>query len=188
MQSLPAPASSPRRLRRLPQPRPGRADRPLPDEYLRYRQQARLELAPDTAPVQVWDQARGRALAELSRRHRTEWHQCYQQLRAAHPTWTRARVFAVATAQQRRAHRAEFLELLTGYAGARLAGPKLVAKIIRRAHRRLQLAHPQEYQALYAAERAKIGNPVQRSAAYQARPRGAAGVPPAAARQPGAPR
>jgi len=56
------------------------------DEYQRYRQQARLELAPDTAPVEIWDRARGRALAELSRRHRAEWHQRYQQLREAHPT------------------------------------------------------------------------------------------------------
>ncbi len=133
-----------------------------PDEYRRYRQQARLELAPDTAPVQVWDQARGRALAELSRRHRGEWHQRYQQLRAAHPTWTQARAFSVATAQQRRAHRDEFLELLTGYAGAQLAGPKLVARLIRRAQRRLQLAHLEEFQALYAAERAHSGNPVRR--------------------------
>ncbi len=132
-----------------------------PDEYQRYREQARRELAPDTAPAQVWDRARARALAELSRRHQAEWHQRYQQLRAAHPTWPSGRVFAVATNQQRRTHRQEFLELLTGYASARLAGAKLVYKLTRRAHRRLQLAHPEQYQALYAAERAKIGNPIQ---------------------------
>src|SRR6266540_6740629 len=40
-----------------------------PDEYDRYREQARGELAPDSAPTEVWDQARGRALAELARRH-----------------------------------------------------------------------------------------------------------------------
>jgi hypothetical protein len=130
-----------------------------PNEYQRYRQQARRELAPDTVPVQVMDRARGRTLAELSKRHRAEWHQRYQQLRAAHPDWTHARAFAVATIQQRRAHRQEYLELLAGYAGARLAGPKLAGQITRRAQRLLQLAHPEEYQALYAAERARVGNP-----------------------------
>ena len=91
----------------------------------------------------------------------------------------------MATAQQRHAHRGEFLELLTGYAGARLAGPRLVAKMIRRAQRRLQLAHPEEYQPLYAAERAKIGNPVPRPEPHQAGPRSAAGLLPAPAGQPG---
>jgi len=134
-----------------------------PAEYQHHRQQARRELAPDTAPAPVWDRARARALAELSRRHQTEWRQRYQQLRAAHPTWPSGRVFFVATNQQRRAHRQEFLELLTGYAGARLAGARLVYKLTRRAQRRLQLAHPVEYQALYTAERAKIGNPIQPS-------------------------
>src|SRR6266508_2011518 len=52
------------------------------------------------------------------------------------------------------AHQQEYLALLAGYAGARRAGPKLVYKITRRAQRLLQLAHPAEYQALYAAERA----------------------------------
>jgi hypothetical protein len=132
-----------------------------PEEYQRYREQARQQLAPDTAGAQVWDQARGRALAELARRHQPEWHQRYTQLRAAHPDWLPARAFMVATTQQRRAHRAEYLALLRGYAGARRAGPKLVDKIGRRAQRLLQLAHPAEYQALYAAERAKLGNPVQ---------------------------
>jgi hypothetical protein len=132
-----------------------------PDQYQRYRQQARQQLAPDTAGAQVWDQARGRALAELARRHQPEWHQRYTQLRAAHPDWLRARAFMVATTQQRRAHRQEYLALLRGYAGARRAGPRLVDKIGRRAQRLLQLAHPAEYQALYAAERAKLGNPVR---------------------------
>jgi hypothetical protein len=132
-----------------------------PHEYQRYRQQARLQLAPDTATAKVWDQARGRALAELARRHRAEWHQHYQKVRAAHPDWTGVQASNAATAQQRRAHHPEYLQLLRGYVGARRAGPKLVAKILRRAQRLLQLAHPAEYQALYAAERAKFGNPAQ---------------------------
>src|SRR6266511_3473068 len=119
-----------------------------PAEYQRYRQQARQELAPDTATAKVWDQARGQALAEVSRRYRAEWHQHYQQVRAPHP---------------------EYLELLAGYVGARRAGPKLVAKILRRAQRLLQLAHPAEYQALYAAERAKLDTPVQRPAPHERR-------------------
>jgi hypothetical protein len=135
-----------------------------PEEYQRYRQQARLQLAPDTAGAEVWDQARARALAELARRHRSEWHPSYQQLRAAHPDWPVARAFMAATNQQRRAHHREYLALLAGYARARRAGPKLVYKITRRAQRLLQLAHPQEYQALYAAERAKLANPVRRPA------------------------
>ena len=161
-----------------------------PDQYQRYRQQARAELAPDTAPVQVWDRARALALAELARRHHGEWHRRYQQLRVSHPTWSSGRVLAVATNQQRRAHRAEFLELLTGYAGARIAGPRLANKLTRRAQRLLQLAYPEEYQALYAAERARIGNPVRQSAAPQAGPRGAADTLSAAsaAAQPGGPR
>ncbi len=132
-----------------------------PQEYQRYRQQARQQLAPDTATAKVWDQARGRALAEISRRHRAEWHQHYRQVQAAHPTWTAARAANAATARQRRAPHREYLELLAGYAGARRAGPKLVAKLARRAERLLQLAHPAEYQALYAAERAKFDNPAQ---------------------------
>ncbi len=132
-----------------------------PQEYQRYRQQARQELAPDTATAKVWDQARGRALAELARRYRAEWDQHYQQVRAAHPDWTGVQASNAATARQRHAHHPEYLELLRGYAGARPAGPKLVAKILRRAQRLLQLAHPQEYEALYAAERAKLANPAQ---------------------------
>jgi hypothetical protein len=132
-----------------------------PGEYQRYRQQARQALAPDTAPAEVWDRARAFALAELARRHQADWHARYTQLRAAHPDWTHTRAFMVATVQQRHAHRQEYLELLAGYAGARRAGPKLVYKIGRRAQRLLQLAHPAEYQALYAAERAKLGNPTQ---------------------------
>ncbi len=135
-----------------------------PDQYQRYRQQARQQLAPDTAGAEVWDQARGRALAELARRHQADWHARYRQLRADHPDWPTPRAFMVATTQQRRAHHAEYLALLAGYAGARRAGPKLVYKITRRAQRLLQLAHPHEYQALYAAERAKLGNPIQRPA------------------------
>src|SRR5574341_1345880 len=106
--------------------------------------------------------ARARALAELARRHRAEWHPRYQKLRAEHPDWPIPRSYMVATNQQRRAHRGEYLELLSGYADARRAGPKLVRKLINRAWRLLQLAHPAEYQALYAAERKKLGNPVQR--------------------------
>src|SRR6266511_2439251 len=105
------------------------------------------------------------ALAELARRHQADWHARYTQLRAAHPDWPTARAFMVATTQQRRAHHAEYLELLRGYAGARRAGPKLVYKITRRAQRLLQLAHPHEYQALYAAERAKLANPAQQRSA-----------------------
>ena len=132
-----------------------------PDEYQHYRQQARRELAPNTATARVWHQARGRALAELARRHRAEWHQHYRQVRAAHPDWTAVQAANAATARQRRAHHPEYLDLLHSYAGARRAGPKLVAKILRRAQRLLQLAHPQEYQALYAAERAKFDTPAQ---------------------------
>jgi len=65
-----------------------------PDEYQRYRQQARQELAPATAPAEVWDQARARALAELARRHQADWHSRYQQLRAAHPDWTATAIVA----------------------------------------------------------------------------------------------
>jgi hypothetical protein len=132
-----------------------------PDEYQRYREQGRQQLAPDTATAKVWDQARSQALAELARRHRAEWHQHYRQVQAAHPDWTAARASNAATNQQRQAHHAEYLELLAGYAGARRAGPKLVAKITRRAQRLLQLAHPAEYQTLYAAERAKLATPTQ---------------------------
>jgi hypothetical protein len=132
-----------------------------PEEYQRYRQQARRELAPGTASAQVWDQARGHALAEVSRRHRAEWDQHYRQVQAAHPDWTAAQAATAATTRQRRAHHPEYLALLAGYAGARRAGPRLVAKLTRRAERLLQLAHPAEYQALYAAERAKLGNPAQ---------------------------
>jgi hypothetical protein len=140
----------------------GELARQHPAEYERYRQQARLQLAPDTATAKVWDQARSRALAELSRRHRAEWRQHYRQVQAAHPDWDAARARNTATSQHLRAHHPEYLELLAGYADARPAGPKLVAKINRRARRLLQLAHPAEYQALYAAERAKLGNPVRR--------------------------
>jgi hypothetical protein len=132
-----------------------------PQEYQRCREQARRELGPDTAGAKVWDQARARALAELARRHRAEWHPRYLKLRAAHPDWPTSRAFMAATNQQRRAHRQEYLALLAGYAGARRAGPRLVYKITRRAQRLLQLAHPAEYQALYTAERAKTGNPTQ---------------------------
>ena len=116
--------------------------------------------------------ARPRALAELARRHQPEWHQRYTQLRAAHPDWPSPRAFMVATTQQRRAHRQEYLALLRGYAGARRAGPKLVYKIGRRAQRLLQLAHPAEYQALYAAERAKLASPTQPPAPPQQGPAG----------------
>jgi len=135
--------------------------RRYPDEYQRYRGQARRELAPDTAGAEVWDQARARALGELFRRHQAGWHQHYRQLRAAHPDWPASRAFMVATNQQRRGHQQEYLALLRGYAGARRAGPKLVAKLTGRARRLLQLAHPAEYQALYTAERAKLANPTQ---------------------------
>ena len=121
----------------------------------------RQQLAPDTAGAKVWDQARGRALAELARRHQADWHARYTQLRAAHPDWPTPRAFMVATNQQRHAHRQEYLALLAGYADARRAGPKLVAKLTGRARRLLQLAHPAEYQALYTAERAKLANPTQ---------------------------
>jgi hypothetical protein len=141
-----------------------------PGEYQRCREQARQQLAPDTAPAEVWDQARGQGLAELARRHQAEWHRRFQQVRAAHPDWTHARVFYVVTNQHRHAHREELLELMASYAGAKPAGPRLVYKIGRRAQRLLQLAHPQEYQALYAAERAKLGNPVQPSAPPQGGP------------------
>ncbi len=132
-----------------------------PTEYQRYRQQARQQLAPDTATAKTWDQARGRALAEISRRHRAEWDQHYRQVRAAHPDWSAVQASNAATIRQRHAHHPEYLQLLRGYAGARPAGPKLVAKILRRAQRLLQLAHPQEYQDLYAAERAKFDTPTQ---------------------------
>jgi hypothetical protein len=141
-----------------------------PEEYQRYRQQARRELAPDTATAKVWDQARGRALAEISRRHRAEWDQHYQQVRAAHPDWTAVQASNAATSQQRHAHHPEYLELLSGYAGARRAGARLVYRIGCRAQRLLQLAHFQEYEALYAAERAKIGNPVRAARAALPKP------------------
>ena len=131
-----------------------------PDEYDDYREKARLELAPDSARAEVWDQARGRALAELARRDDGGWRRRFQQLRTAHPDWPQGRVFCVATNQYRRAHRDEYRELLASYAGAKPAGHKLVYKISCRAQRLLQLAHPEEYLALYAAERARIGNPV----------------------------
>jgi hypothetical protein len=132
-----------------------------PDEYARYREQARGELAPDSAPAEVWDQARGRALAELARRHQADWQRRHQQLRTAHPDWPAGRAFCVATNQCRRAHHDELVALLASYASAKPAGPRLVYKISRRAQRLLQLAHFREYQALYAAERAKIGNPIR---------------------------
>jgi len=140
------------------------------DEYERYRETARVELAPDSAPAEVWDRARGRALAELARRHQSEWHQRYQQVRAAHPGWPAGRSFCVATNQSRRGHHDEYVELLASYVGAKPAGPRLVYKIGRRAQRTLQLAHPEEYEALYAAERAKIGNPVRRNGSRETIP------------------
>jgi hypothetical protein len=132
-----------------------------PDEYDQYRQKARVELAPDSAGAEVWDRARGRALAELARRDDGDWRRRFQQLRTAHPDWPPGRAFCVATNQYRRAHRDEYRELLASYAGAKPAGHKLVYKISLRAQRMLQLAHPVEYEALYAAERAKHGNPVR---------------------------
>ncbi len=132
-----------------------------PHEYDHYREQARVDLAPDSAPAQVWDQARGRALAELARRHRDDWQHHYQQVRAAHPDWPTRRIICVATNQHRRAHHDQYVALLAAYAGATPTGPRLVYKIGRRAQRLLQLAHPEEYQALYAAERVKLGNPVR---------------------------
>jgi len=132
-----------------------------PAEYQRYRQQARLQLAPGTATATVWNQARRRALAEVARRHQAEWHQHYQQLQAAHPTWSAVQASKVTSGRQLRAHHHEYLELLAGYAAARPAGPKLIAKILRRAQRLLQLAHPAEYEELYAAERAKLDTPTQ---------------------------
>jgi hypothetical protein len=131
-----------------------------PDEYDHYREKARIELAPDSARAEVWDQARGRALAELARRDDGDWRRRFQQLRTAHPDWPQGRVFCVATNQYRRAHRDEYRELLASYAGAKPAGHKLVYKICCRAQRMLQLAHSEEYLALYEAERAMVGNPV----------------------------
>src|SRR6266571_4802574 len=64
-----------------------------PQEYQRYRQQARQQLAPDTAGARVWYQARARALAELARRHQADWHARYTQLRTAHPDWPPPRAF-----------------------------------------------------------------------------------------------
>jgi hypothetical protein len=90
-----------------------------PGEYDRYREQARLELAPHGAPAEVWAKARGPALAELARRHQAEWNRRFQQLRAAHPTWTHGRVLGVTSTQHRHAHRMELLELLASYAGAK---------------------------------------------------------------------
>jgi hypothetical protein len=132
-----------------------------PHEYNHYREQARIELAPNSAPAKVWDQARGRALAELARGHQADWQHHYQQVRAAHPDWPTRRIICVATNQYRRAHHDQYVALLASYAGATPAGPRLVYKIGRRALRLLQLAHFEEYQALYAAERAKLGNPVR---------------------------
>jgi hypothetical protein len=104
--------------------------------------------------------SRNRALAELARRHQVDWHRYCQQLCAAHPDWPTGKIFLVATHQHRRAHRTEILELMAAHAGARPAGPGLLAKINRPALRLLQLAHPEEYQALYAAERARISSPI----------------------------
>jgi hypothetical protein len=133
-----------------------------PQEYQRHYQQARHQLAPNTAPATVWHAARGRAMAELTRRHRADWHQRYQQLRAEHPDWALGRAAAMATNQQRTAHHAEYLALLARFAGARPAEHQLVGKLARRALRQLQLAHPHEYQTLYATARAKLGNPTTR--------------------------
>ncbi len=145
-----------------------------PDEYDQYREKVRIGLAPDSAGAEVWDRARGRALAEIARRHPDEWRRRYQQVSAAHPDWHHGRRFCVATNQFRRAHRDELVELMASLAGAKPAGPRLVYKISLRAQRLLQLAHPEEYEALYAAERAKHGNPVRRR---QALPRTAATHP-----------
>jgi hypothetical protein len=139
------------------------ADR-YPDEYDRCRAQARRELAPDSAPAEAWDYARGRAFAELTRRHQADWQRRLRRIRAAHPDWAWGRVSCVVTNEQRRAHRQELLELMAKYAGAQPAGPRLVYKIYRRALRLLQLAHPEEFEALYAGERAKIGNPMKQAA------------------------
>jgi hypothetical protein len=161
MQGLPPPTPSPRRLRHQPQPRTPPAGPPTPRRVPALPAAGPPAAGPDTATAKVWDQARGRALAEISRRHRAEWHQHYRQVRAANPTWSGAQASNAATSQQRRAHHPEYLALLRGYAGARRAGPRLVAKLARRAQRLLQLAHPAEYQALYAAERAKLATPTQ---------------------------
>jgi hypothetical protein len=102
--------------------------------------------------------SRNRALAELARRHRADRQHHCQQVRAAHPDWLTPTIVCVATNQHRRAHRAEFLKLVAAHAGAKPAGPELSAKINRRALRLLQLAYPEEYQALYAAEQARISS------------------------------
>jgi len=132
-----------------------------PDEYEHYREKARIELAPDSAGAEVWHRARTLALAEVARRHPDDWHWRFQQVCRAHPDWTHGRRFFVATQQYRRAHRDELIELMAVFADAKPAGARLVYKIYRRAQRLLQLAHPEEFETLYAAERAKIGNPMK---------------------------
>ena len=139
----------------------GTLARRYPDEYRRYRQQVRAELAPHTATAETWHQARGWALGELYRRHRAEWHRWHRQLRAAHPDWTPKQLRNQTMSWHLRAHHGEFLELLRGRVGGQPAGPAIQARLTHRAWRRLQLAHPGEYQALYAAERAKLGDPVR---------------------------
>ena len=83
----------------------------------------------------------------------------HRQLAAAHPDWTPFQLRNATMSRHLRAHHGEFLALLRRRVGVRPAGGGTQSKLTRRAWRRLQLAHPAEYQALYEAERAKLGNP-----------------------------
>jgi hypothetical protein len=127
-------------------------------EYQRYREQARRQVAPGSASVEVWDRARAQAMAEFGDRYRAEWHRRYRQLRAAHPELSPHLAAHAASNRVRAAHRRELTELTARYAAATPAGRKLVSKITARAWRQLQLAHPEEFRALYAIARAQLGN------------------------------
>jgi len=114
-----------------------------PDQYRRCLEVARRQLAPGSAPRPVWNRAHAKALRELARRHRADRN-----------GWTLWRLKA--------AFREEYVELMAGYVGARSASPALNQRIARHARRQLQLAHPVEFHLLYAGERARVGNPVDR--------------------------
>jgi hypothetical protein len=114
-----------------------------PGQYRRCLEVARRQLAPGSAPRPVWTRAHAKALRELARRHRAD--------RNGRTPW-----------RLKAAFRAEYVQLLAGYAGARPASPALNQRIARHARRQLQLAHPVEFHLLYAAERARVGNPIDR--------------------------
>ncbi len=105
---------------------------------------------------------RNRALAELARRHHFEYQHYREQARlelapdtATAEVWDQARGRALAEVSRR--HRAEWHQHYQQVRAAHPDWPR--ARALNAAT--IQQRRVQEYEALYAAERAKIGNPVR---------------------------